>query len=129
MENPASTQFAQREPAPDLPGTVRDVAQWWEPRRVTYNLILAAVFAGLTARTWPRLRPELTREAVLPLIVLALLANLCYSVAYLVDLAALSAPAPRHRNTWRWVLWSAGMLFAMLLETYWFLDEILPPTR
>lgn len=110
-------------------GTFRAAAQWWEPRRILYNIVLAAVFVALTVRTWPRLQPELNSSAILPLIVLALLANLCYSAAYVVDLAIFFAPAPTHRNSWRWVLWSAGTSFAMFFETYWFLDEILPPLR
>jgi hypothetical protein len=46
-----------------------------------------------------------------------------------VDLAVFSVPAPAHRHRWRWALWSAGTLLAMFFETYWFLDEILPPLR
>jgi len=108
---------------------LRDAAHWWEPRRILYNILLAGVFVALTVRTWPRLQPELNSSAVLPLIVLAILANLCYCAAYAVDLAVFSVPAPAHRNRWRWALWSAGTLFAMFFETYWFLDEILPPLR
>ena len=111
------------------PGAFRDAVQWWEPHRVLYNVVLAAVFVALTARTWPRLQPELNSATVLPLIVLALLANLCYCTAYVVDLAVFSELAPQHRNRWRWTLFSAGTLFAMFFETYWFLDEILPPLR
>ena len=113
----------------DEPGALRDAAQWWEPCRVLYNITLAAIFVALTARTWPRLQPELTSAAVLPLIVLALLANLCYCAAYVVDLAALSARAQPHRDRWRWALFCVGTLLAMFFETYWFLDEILPPLR
>jgi hypothetical protein len=126
--SPASPS-ADATPTGAEPNALHDAAQWWEPRRILYNIFLAGVFVALTVRTWPRLQPELNSAAVLPLIVLALLANLCYCTAYVVDLAVFSIPAPPHRNRWRWVLWSAGTLFAMLFETYWVLDEILPPVR
>ena len=131
MLNSSSPASAPADAAPrdEEPGAMRDAARWWEPRRILYNFALAAVFVALTARTWPRLQPELNSSAILPLIVLALLANLCYSGAYVVALAAFSSAEPRHRNRWRWALFSTGTLCAMLFETYWFLDEILPPMR
>lgn len=131
MLNSSSSASAPADAAPrdEEPGAMRDAARWWEPRRILYNCALGAVFVALTVRTWPRLEPELNSSAVAPLIVLALLANLCYCAAYVVDLAAFSSAEPRHRNRWRWALFSAGTLCAMLFESYWFLDEILPPIR
>jgi len=68
MLNSSSPSSGAADDAPrgDAPGAFRDAAQWWEPRRVLYNLALAAVFVALTARTWPRLQPELNSAAVLP---------------------------------------------------------------
>lgn len=129
VEDSSSARFTENESPTERPNAIRDAAQWWEPRRILYNVAIAAVFVALTVRTWPRLQPELNSSAVAPLIVLALLANLCYSAAYVVDLAMFSVPAPPYRNRWRWTLFGAGTLFAMFFETYWFLDEILPPMR
>lgn len=105
----------------------RDAVRWWERRRLTYNVVLAALFVALTIRTWPRLRPELGPDKILPLIVLALLANLCYSTAYLLDSLLSASPHARTRRWARLAVWVTGMFLAMLIETYWFLDEILPP--
>ena len=105
----------------------RDAVRWWEWRRVTYNALLSALFVALTIRTWPRLQPELGPDKILPLLVLALLANLCYSFAYLLDPLLSASPDRRIRHRVRLAVWVAGMLLAMLIETYWFLDEILPP--
>jgi len=110
----------------DVPGMLRESAGWWEPRRLHYNVVLTAVFIALAVRTWSRFRPELTTAAIAPLVVLALLANLCYSAAYLLDVPLLELPHPT-RTTWRWSIWTAGTLTAVLIESYWFLDEILPP--
>jgi len=111
----------------DPQGGFRDSARWWEPRRILYNAVVGTVFVALTARTWPRLQPQLTSEAVLPLIVLALLANLCYCVGYLADAPVQLVQDAPTRNRLRWALWLAGTLFSVAFETYWFLDEILPP--
>ena len=118
-------------PPPSLPADARTdwraTIRWWEWRRLAYNAALAATFVALTVRTWPRLQPELNRHAIPPLIVLALLANLCYSAAYLLEPLPRASMQPHVRDRWRWTLWLAGTLFAIFLETYWFLDEILPP--
>jgi branched-subunit amino acid transport protein AzlD len=105
----------------------RDAVRWWERRRITYNAVLTALFVVLTIRTWPRLQPELGPDKILPLLVLALLANLCYSTAYLLDPLLSASLNVRIRHGARLAVWVAGMFLAMLIETYWFLDEILLP--
>jgi hypothetical protein len=58
--------------------------------------------------------------------VLGLIANAFYSVAYLVDIALQTAS---FRSVWRrrrWVLWLAGLIFAIVLTNYWIADEIYP---
>lgn len=119
----APQQITERHQSREWPSA----AGWWERHRLAYNLALGATFVALTVRTWPRLAPELTRAAIPPLVFLAVLANLCYSVAYVVDPLLQATMSPPRRDRRRWMLWFVGTLFAMLLETYWFLDEILPP--
>lgn len=104
----------------------RDAMRWWERRRLAYNAVLTALFVALTLRTWPRLLPELGPDKILPLVVLAVLANVCYSAAYVMDPLLSASPRARTRHRLRMALWVAGMFLAMLIETYWFLDEILP---
>jgi hypothetical protein len=101
-------------------------ARFWEPRRVLYNLVLFAVCVIWFAVSWPHFRPALHLPYLFPMVFLAILANLCYSAAYLVDIPLLSSG---FRSTWlsrRWVLWLVGTLFALLLENYWIADEIYP---
>jgi hypothetical protein len=111
----------------DEPVDWRDAVRWWEKRRIPYNAVLTALFVALTIRTWPRLRPELGPDKILPLIVLALLANVCYSTAYVLDPLLSASNNARTRHRVRLAVWVAGMFLAMLIETYWFLDEILLP--
>ena len=113
------------------PGTLReafaDAFRFWEPRRILYNVLLTAVVLLWVALTWPHFQPDLHLQQILALGVLALLANLCYCAAYLVEASMLG------RNFWknsqRWGLWIAGTLFALLLANYWIANEIYSNSR
>ncbi len=108
---------------------LRDAIRFWELRRLWYNLALAGQALAWVILTWPHFRPALTVEHLLQLLVLAGLANLCYCVAYFVELLFYQSPAA---DTWRrrrWVLWLAGTLFALLVAQYWIGDEIYPSVR
>jgi hypothetical protein len=104
-----------------------DAARFWEHGRLIYNAVLGAVVAAWVIATWPHFRPVLTLSSVLLLTVLALLANLCYCAAYLVDI-----PMQRFSRMPSWGrrgLWFLGMLFAVVLANYWIADEIYPFVR
>lgn len=112
-------------------GSFAEAARFWEPRRVIYNLILTAVAVFWVVKTWPHFRPAAFRlDALLKLSVLALLANVCYSAAYLVDFgmqwSGLWAGGSATSSRGRWALWVLGTLLAMLMESYWIMDEIYP---
>jgi len=89
-----------------------------------YNLILTFVVIFWLAGTWPHFRPALVPSTLLPLSFLALLANICYSAAYLVDIPVQLSTPSAIWNRYRWLLWIFGILFALLLENYWIADEI-----
>jgi hypothetical protein len=117
------------EPPETLGARLRDAARYWEPRRINYNLVLAAVVAAWLVSTWPHFRPALTLQSLLLFLVLAVMANVCYSAAYLADILLQFSPV---RGLWqrrRWSLWLAGTLFAALLACYWIADEIYPSVR
>jgi len=103
-----------------------DAARFWEPRRIPYNLALAVIVFIWLVATWPHFRPALTLATLGILVVLGLIANVFYSVAYLVDIVLQTAS---FRSTWkrrRWVLWLVGLIFAIGLTNYWIVDEIYP---
>lgn len=100
--------------------------RYWELRRLIYNFALFTVCVGWFVVAWPHFRPALAWSSLPPLVVLSLLANVCYCAAYLVDipLQQLSFSAVWRRR--RWVLWLMGTLFAIILASYWINDEIYP---
>src|SRR5215510_8957245 len=112
--------------------SVGNALRYWETRRILYNAVLTAVAAGWVILTWPHFRsvklmgipPGDTHPALVILIILAFLANVCYSAAYLVDI-----PLQMTFATWckyRCGLLLTGIVFAILVENYWIADEIYP---
>jgi hypothetical protein len=103
-----------------------DAIKFWEPRRITYNLVLIAVTAVWFTLDWSHFRLGLNLQLLLALSALAALANICYCAAYLVDIPLQYSS---FRTAWRrrrWWLWVAGVLLAALLASYWINDEIYP---
>jgi len=103
---------------------LRDAFGYWEPRRLWYNVALTALVGAWVVATWPHFRPALTLASLAKLMVLAALANVCYSAAYLVD---VPLQVSSFRTAWRqrrWILGLFGTLFALAVTCYWIADEI-----
>jgi len=103
-----------------------EAIRYWEPRRLIYNFALLAVSVGWFAMAWPHFRPGLTWASLPPLAILALLANVCYCAAYLVDIPLQQSSLGAAWRRRRWALWLMGTLFAIVLASYWINDEIYP---
>jgi len=131
METPLPTQSQGFGKSPSGPfrGFLTDAIRFWEPRRLIYNLVLAVVVVVWLVASWPHFRPAFTLHSLLLLSILALLANVCYCVAYLVDIPMQSMSAGVALKRLRWGLWVLGTLFAILFENYWIVDEIYPFVR
>jgi hypothetical protein len=120
---PSPLTAASRLPFRDL---ITDAIRYWEFRRVGYNLVLAAIVLGWVALTWPHFHSAFTWPSLLALFVLAVLANVCYCAAYLVDIPLQYSA---FQNSWRkrrWALWLIGVIFAGVITFYWIADEIYP---
>ena len=102
---------------------------YWEPRRLIYNAVLAAVTIFWFAWTWPHFRPAVNLGDLLRLMGLALIANVLYCAAYLVDIPLQLSEFSASWNRHRWGLFVMGTAFAMLLTSYWINDEIYPFVR
>jgi hypothetical protein len=103
-----------------------DAIRYWEPRRIVYNFALAAVVLVFAVTFWTQIRDRISFELLLALAVLAVIANVCYCVAYVVDLPMQLSSHVATWKRWRWLLWIFGVLFGVALSWYWAGDEILP---
>lgn len=116
-------------PAPMPDAIVPDALRYWERRRLPYNMALTALAAAWVVLTWPHFRSAFTLDALGKLLVLAVLANVCYSSAYLIDLPLQGTSVGDAWRRHRWMLWTLGTLFALVFEYYWIGDEIYPSVR
>jgi hypothetical protein len=131
MEDPHAApgpQFGKPSLGP-FGGPFADAVRYWEPRRLLYNLVLVAVTVAWVLATWPHFRMALTLSSLPPMAVLALLANVCYCAAYVVDFALVHSSFELVWSRRRWILWFVGTLFAVVLASYWIADEIYPDFR
>jgi hypothetical protein len=125
---PQSQDFDESVSAP-FRGLIVDAIWFWEPRRLVYNLVLSAAIVVWIVATWPHFRAALTVHSLLLLVVLALLANVCYSAAYLVDIPIQRSSLGSVWKRRRPILWFVGMVFAIVVANYWIADEIYPFVR
>ncbi len=112
-------------PAP-LRETIKESLRFWERGRILYDGILVGVVAAWLVLSWPHFRPAMNWTNLGILIVLGLIMNLFYCAAYLVDLPLMRSEFAETWRKRRWILWLAGMLFAILATNYWIADEIYP---
>lgn len=121
-----------QEPVPgpnQNPGGYRDTARFWEPRRIWYNTVLVLVVLLWLALTWPHLRPALNLVSLGKLMVLGVLANVCYCSSYAADFLLQGLVPQRLWRSFRSGVFVAGMLLALLAENYWIADEIYPDVQ
>lgn len=97
---------------------VSEALRFWEPRRLLYNAVLAAIVLTHFALNLPHSRMLLSFEALLAGFVLMVLANICYCAAYVVDVFVQVSGFRDTWLKWRWVLLAIGIAFAGII-TRW----------
>lgn len=102
-----------------LRDSLTDAIRYWEPRRLAYNALLAAVVATYFVLDYPRSKTALSLDMALLLFLLGVLANVAYCAAYVVDLFAQASGFRDQWRTYRWILFSIGVLFAGVLTRFW----------
>src|SRR5437868_2322480 len=103
---------------PDLREFASDAIKFWEPWRLLYNLTLAAVVIIYFAIGYPFSRSVFTGVFCLGLFLLAVVANVAYCSAYIVD---IFAQASWFRDVWRQyrkLLFLIGTLFAAIITRF-----------
>ena len=102
----------------DLRDYFTDAIGFWEPRRVLYNVALAAIVIGYFVAGYPGSKSVLSIDFALGLFLLAVAANVAYCAAYLAD---VFVQASGFRDVWkraRWVLFLIGTLFAAIITRF-----------
>lgn len=109
--------------------TVWQVIRWWELRRLLYNAVLLLVGAGAIAGFELLMQPVIPHgdDAVEPLMLLvvvpayAIMANLCYTLGWIVELIGREADPASARRRARWNF-RAGLLFSCALTSlpFWY---------
>lgn len=95
-----------------------DAIRYWERRRIPYNAVLALIVMILFWASWPGAASRINADSIELLFVLAVLANVAYCAAYVVDVVAQSSA---FRHTWirhRWLLFIVGLAFASILARF-----------
>jgi hypothetical protein len=92
--------------------TPREIVRWWEARRLRFNVLvgLVGVATSLTLFSFPLAGFQLETGLTVVFVPLfyGLLANICYTLGWIVDTAAYRG-SPR-----RW-LFKAGVIFSVVL--------------
>jgi hypothetical protein len=127
--HPQGSPSLANSPLGPLRPYLADAIHFWEIRRIFYNLALAGAAIFWLIATWPHFRPAFSFTYLPPIAFLTLVANVCYSAAYLIDLPMQHSTLSTAWKRYRWILWLAGTLFALLLANYWIADEIYPDFR
>ena len=95
-----------------------DAIRYWEPRRIIYNLVLAAIVLAYFVASYPHSKAQLTTDFVLMLFLLAVVANIAYCAIYVVDLFAQASDLRDIWRRYRWVLLVIGTSFAGVMTRF-----------
>jgi hypothetical protein len=102
--------------------TVRDVLtdaiRYWEVRRIAYNAVLVAVVVVVFVLQWPASRSALSADLAQTLFILAVLANVAYCAAYIVDVVAQYSGFQAAWRRYRWLLFLVGVVFASIIARF-----------
>lgn len=97
--------------------------------RVAYNLVLAAIVGFYFYKGLPASRQSASVDGFLILVLLAVLANVAYCTAYVVDVFVQFSS---YRDPWRknrWILFVIGVLFAGIVTRFWSMGMFASPTH
>jgi len=98
---------------------ITSALRFWEPRRVLYNLVLGAVVFCyfLAGGSWSWMIVS-SLNFLLIFFILAVLANVCYCAAYVVDVFVQFSGYQSAWGRWRWLLWILGTAFAAAITRF-----------
>ena len=99
--------------------SLTNAIRYWERMRIAYNAVLVLVVAGCFVWNYSAVGSKLSVNLFLSMILCAILLNVAYCAAYIVDVLVQMS---EFRERWaksRWVLFSTGAMFAAILTRFW----------
>ena len=102
----------------DLRAYATDAIKFWEPRRILYNIALAAIVIAYFTIGYPASKAALTVDFCLGLFLLAVISNVAYFAAYVVDIFAQASGFRAVWQRYRIVLFIIGTLVAAILTRF-----------
>jgi hypothetical protein len=91
---------------------------YWEPRRLIYNVVLAGIVLIYFGIHYPASKSVLSINFVFIIFLLAVLANVAYCAAYLVDIFVHSSSYGDEWRRYRWVIFVIGLFFAGIITRF-----------
>jgi hypothetical protein len=104
--------------AQSLRESVTAAIRFWEPRRLIYNGVLASIVLIYFGMGYPSSRAVVSIDSILGLFLLAVLANVAYCAAYLVDIFVRSSGYLEQWRKYRWLVFVIGLLFAAIITRF-----------
>jgi hypothetical protein len=98
--------------------SVTGAIRYWEPRRLVYNTVLAAIVLVYFGMNYPASRSILSINFVLYLFLLVVLANVAYCAAYPIDIFVCASSYREQWRKYRWVIFMIGLLFAAIITRF-----------
>lgn len=102
----------------DLREYATDAIKFWEPWRVVYNLALGAIVIIYFFVAYPLSRSVITVDFCLGLFLLAVMANVAYCAAYVVDIFVQASGFREVWQRYRKLLFVVGTLFATIITRF-----------
>lgn len=103
---------------PSFRDMATEAMRYWEPRRLVYNGVLAAIVMGYFVAYWPDSRSVITFNSILILFILGVAANGCYCAAYVPDLFAQYSGFRPLWLKWRGFLFAIGVVLAAIFTRF-----------
>jgi hypothetical protein len=103
---------------PQFRASLTNAIRYWERGRLIYNFVLLGVVGSIFLFHLPQSQQAISFDLLQGLFVLAVLANVAYCAAYLVDLVVQSSGYQAAWFKFRWVLLVLGILFASVITQF-----------
>jgi hypothetical protein len=104
-----------------------DAVRFWEKKRIIYNIGLLLIVVGYFIHYMLQSAAVISFDSVLMLFILAVLANVVYSSAYIVDVFLQLTEFAAVWRKRRWILFIIGFIFAAIITRFIAMDIFVSP--